>query len=78
MIEADRILEPVAPDAPPIRGLREYTGPSSLNEALRGTLAAIEQTLRLVLRSDRKADEHDRMRAMSARGLGVRFPLRTS
>ena len=69
MIEADRILEPVAPDAPPIRGLREYTSAASLREALHGTTAAIEQSLRLLLRSDRGASEPDRMRAMSAQEL---------
>lgn len=69
MIEADRILEPVAPDAPPIRGLREYTSAASLADALRGTLAGIEQTLRLLLRADRGASEHDRMRALSPQEL---------
>jgi Tfp pilus assembly protein PilF len=69
MIEADRILEPVAPDAPPIRGLREYTNAASLGDALRGTVAAIEQSLRLLLRADRGASEQDRMRAMSQQEL---------
>ena len=69
MIEADRILEPVAPDAPPVRGLREYTSAASLREALTGAAAAIEQSLRLLLRGDRGAAEHDRMRAMSAQDL---------
>ena len=69
MIEADRILEPVAPDAQPIRGLREYTSAASLREALQGTTAAIEQSLRLLLRSERGAAEQDRMRAMSAQEL---------
>lgn len=71
MIEADRILEPVAPDAAPIRGLREYTGAASLADAMRGTLAAVEQSLRLLLRADRGAGEHDRMRAMSSQDLPV-------
>ena len=69
MIEADRILEPVAPDAPPIRGLREYTSASSLADALRATVGAVEQSLRLLLRSDRGATEQDRMRAMSPQEL---------
>jgi tetratricopeptide (TPR) repeat protein len=69
MIEADRILEPVAPDAAPIRGLREYTDAVSLADAMRGTLAAIEQSLRLLLRADRGASEDDRMRAMSQQEL---------
>ncbi|HEX6639526.1 MAG TPA: tetratricopeptide repeat protein [Thermoanaerobaculia bacterium] len=69
MIEADRILEPVAPDAQPIRGLREYTNAASLRDALRATTDAIEQSLRLLLRSDRGASEHDRMRAMSTQDL---------
>lgn len=69
MIEADRILEPVAPDAAPIRGLREYTNSATLADALRGTLGAIEQSLRLLLRSDRGAGEQDRMRAMSPQEL---------
>lgn len=69
MIEADRILEPVAPDAAPIRGLREYTNSTTLADALRGTLGAVEQSLRLLLRADRGAGEQDRMRAMSAQEL---------
>ena len=69
MIEADRILEPVAPDAPPMRGLREYASASSLADALRATLAAVEQSLRLLLRADRGASEQDRMRAMSPQEL---------
>ena len=69
MIEADRILEPVAPDAAPIRGLREYTDAASLADALRGTVAALEHSLRLLLRADRGASEDDRMRAMSQQEL---------
>ena len=69
MIEADRILEPVAPDAAPVRGLREYTSATSLADALRGALAAVEQSLRLLLRADRGAGEQDRMRAMSPQEL---------
>lgn len=69
MIEADRILEPVAPDAAPVRGLREYTNAASLADALRGALGAVEHSLRLLLRADRGAGEQDRMRAMSAQEL---------
>lgn len=69
MIEADRILEPVAPDAAPLRALREYDGPSALADALRATSEAIEQSLRLLLRADRGAAEADRMRAMSRQEL---------
>ena len=69
MIEADRILEPVAPDAAPVRGLREYTNSATLVDALRGTVGAVEQSLRLLLRADRGASEQDRMRAMSAQEL---------
>ena len=69
MIEADRILEPVSPDSPPLRGLREYDSSSALADALRATSDAIEQSLRLLLRADRGAAESDRMRAMSRQEL---------
>ncbi|HUF11996.1 MAG TPA: tetratricopeptide repeat protein [Longimicrobiales bacterium] len=65
MIEADRILEPVAPDAPTMRALREYGSAPALADALRGASDAVEQSLRLLLRADQAADEQDRMRAMS-------------
>lgn len=69
MIEADRILEPVAADSPAVRALREYTGPEALAGALGAVSAALEQSLRLLLRSDRGASESDRMRAMSPQDL---------
>lgn len=69
MIEADRILDPVAADAPAIRALREYASPAALADALREASAAVEHSLRLLLRSDRGAGEADRMRAMSPQEL---------
>ena len=69
MIEADRILDPVAADAPSIRALREYNSPGALADALREASAAVEHSLRLLLRSDRGAGEADRMRAMSPQEL---------
>lgn len=65
MIEPERILEPVRPDAPAVRGLREYESGDDLAAAVSEAAAAVERSLRLLLRSDVGSADEDRVRALS-------------
>jgi tetratricopeptide (TPR) repeat protein len=65
-MEPDRLLQPLADAEPAIRTLTEYTTPAEITDALEQVWAALERTLRLLLRSDPSVSDAVRMSAFSA------------
>lgn len=66
MMQPDRVVRPLDEAAPSIEMLERYESPVTLEEALRATWHAVEQTLRRLLRSDTGAPDEIRMTALSA------------
>lgn len=65
MSDTDRVLRPLDEAAAAIEMLESYESPAALQEALRATWHAVEQSLRRLLRSDVTAPDDIRMTALS-------------
>lgn len=64
MIEPERILQPLDGADPQIERLTSYRSPADLTDALRAVAAAVDQSLRRLLRADAAAPDDHRLGAL--------------
>lgn len=75
MSDTDRVLRPLDEAAAAIEKLESYESPAALQDALRATWHAVEQSLRRLLRSDATAPDDIRMTALSPAQMPVAVVL---